>query len=325
MAGWTTNRQAKRPPQRRRASLDAPLAGTVECSSTEALTLDAMLAARCDLTDDPPSASSPYTAPPEQLTRLVEAEIIPRLMLLHRASPRACPAAPLFEPHLTHVMALSQLAVHGEAQATVDYVRGLVQQGATHEQVLLDLLAASARYLGRLWEEDRCSFSEVTIGLWRLQRVLHDYAHLDLPTGRLPPPDAGRCLLAAVPGSQHTFGLSIVGEFFSRGGWEVDCHPQATWPAIQAHLAREHVDVFGLSVSSEVGLDEVLSAILDTRKTAANPRLFVMVGGPMAALMPDLAKRCGADAMASDAPTAVALADASLLARSQRSRRRPGA
>ena len=48
------------------------------------------------------------------------------------------------------------------------------------------------------------------------------------------------------------------------------------------------------------------------RKAAANPQLFVMVGGPMAAQMPDLARLCGADAVACDARAAVDAANASL-------------
>jgi methanogenic corrinoid protein MtbC1 len=51
------------------------------------------------------------------------------------------------------------------------------------------------------------------------------------------------------------------------------------------------------------------SAILDLRRVSRNPKLFVMVGGPAMALVPDLAERCGADAMAGDATSAVATAN----------------
>ncbi|WAC73214.1 cobalamin B12-binding domain-containing protein [Roseateles sp. SL47] len=311
MAGWTTNRQAKRPPQRRRAELDATPSGAAR-SPTEVLTLDALLAARLESNGETPLPHRARAGPHEQLTRLVEAEIIPRLMLLHRPPPLAeLPPCPMFVPTQAHVLTLSTLAVHDDGEAALLYVRSLVDLGATHEQVLLDLLAASARHMGRLWEEDLCSFSEVTIGLWRLQRVLHEFAQLEPP--RLTGAAAGRrCLLAAVPGTQHTFGLSIVAEFFSRAGWDVDCEPRIGWKDLRVRLAQEPFEVFGLSISSGEQIAEVVSGILDIRRTAANPRLFVMVGGPMAALMPDLAERCGADAMASDARSAVALADASL-------------
>ena len=74
----------------------------------------------------------------------------------------------------------------------------------------------------------------------------------------------------------------------------------------------EWFDVFGLSIATSDSVAQVASAILDIRKAAANPQLFVMVGGPMASQLPDLARLCGADAMAGDAPAAVATANASL-------------
>lgn len=314
MAGWTSNRQARRPLQRRRAGLDPEPQG-VACGCVDALTINTLLAAR-----DPPQILRPQPEPAsssgsldeaaeDQLTRLVEAEIIPRLMLMHRVDPpSAVRPAPAFLPTQAHVLRLSELAVQGDAEAAPAYVRSLVAQGATQAQVFVDLLAASARHMGQQWEEDRYSFSEVTIGLWRLQRVLHEYAQRDLPMLGVHGPSR-RCLLAAEPGTQHSFGLSIVAEFFSRGGWSVDCEPGAGWSDLRRQLARDRFDLFGLSISSSEHLPEIASAILDMRRASANARLFVMVGGPMAALMPDLAQRCGADAVASDAQAAVSLAD----------------
>ncbi len=322
MAGWTSNRQARRPLQRRRAELDTQPQGASR-GCVDALTINTLLAAR-----EPPQVMRPKSgsksgsdfgpdsapgplddAAEDQLTRLVEAEIIPRLMLMHRVeTPSAVRPAPAFIPTDAHVLRLSELAVQGDAEAAPAYVRGLVAQGATPAQLFVDLLAASARHMGQAWEEDRYSFSEVTIGLWRLQRVLHEHARRDLPLLGAHGPSR-RCLLAAEPGSQHTFGLSMVAEFFSRGGWSVDCEPGASWSDLRRQLARDPFDLFGLSISSSEHIPQIASAILDMRRASANARLFVMVGGPMAALMPDLAQRCGADAVASDAQTAVSLAD----------------
>lgn len=313
MAGWTTNRQAKRPLQRRRADLEAAPDRAVR-GAVDALTINALLAARDEPQEPPPSRGTPHLddAAEDQLTRLVEAEIIPRLMLLHRVPALgAVKSPPRFVATHAHVLRLSELAVQGDAEAAPSYVRGLVAQGATQEQVFLDLLSASARHMGQLWEEDRYSFSEVTIGLWRLQRVLHDHAQRDVPMFRGP--GAGRrCLLAAEPGTQHTFGLSIVAEFFSRGGWQVQCEPMGNWHQFKRQLAGEHFDLFGLSISASDSFQEIASAILDIRRVSANAKLFVMVGGPMAAQWPDLAQRCGADAMATDAQAAVDLANACL-------------
>lgn len=210
MAGWTSNRQARRPLQRRRSDLDLAPQGSAG-GGVDALTINTLLAPREPLAPArPPAQRSPSSlddAAEDQLTRLVEAEIIPRLMLLHRVeTPGAARPAPAFLPTDAHVLRLSELAVYGDADAAPAYVHSLVAQGATPEQVFLDLLAASARYMGQRWEEDRYSFSEVTIGLWRLQRVLHDHAQR-APAGRAwtgpPLPAGGRAGFAAHLRAEH--------------------------------------------------------------------------------------------------------------------------
>ncbi|TXI19818.1 MAG: cobalamin B12-binding domain-containing protein [Roseateles sp.] len=308
MAGWTTNRQAEQPLRVQPADSAAPSADPV-ASAPAALTLEGLLALPADAAPGR-RMPDPCAGAQDPLARLVELEIIPRLMLLHRA-----PASGLRVGALAitpaHVDALTERAVHDDADSASRYVRGLLDAGATQEQIFLDLLTPCARHMGVLWEQDVWSFSEVTIGLWRLQRVLHE---LSARPDRLAPraPQERRILLAAEPGTQHTFGVAMVAEFFCRAGWLVDCEPQARWTELRARLGRQWFDVFGLSISSSEGIPQIASVILDMRKASANPGLFVMVGGPMAAQMPDLARLCGADAAAGDANLAVALAQDSL-------------
>lgn len=315
MSGWMFNRPAKPPPKPGSTAPEpSPSAGSGPASSP-AVVRDAWRG----VMPAPPLPPGLDDSRPHrwvnsrhaQLSRVVELDIIPRLMLMHRSVPLLPSTAPALALTADHVQTLAELAVQGESESAASYVRELLTAGATQEQVFLDLLAPCARWMGERWEEDVYSFSQVTIGLWRLQRVLHEQA------ARPGPPafggmDAPRALLAAVPGSQHTFGVSMLGEFFGRAGWDVDCEAKVSWSDLKARLARDGFDVLGLSVSSSEGLTEVASAILDMRKASANPSRFVMVGGPMAASLPDLARLCGADAMAPDAPTAVALAQAML-------------
>lgn len=318
MAGWTMNRLAEQQPETRLAPAEAPGTG-VSALPLEALTLGSLLnhaatrEARGSLEDDDrrPVHRSVHSHQ-SQLSRIVELEIIPRLMLLHRTQPLLA-ASSLPPPMLTdeHIRTLSDLAIDGDAEGSCAYVRSLVADGATAEQIFLDLLAPCARWMGQLWEEDRYSFSQVTVGLWRLQRVLHEHAASPGQCMRLNAENR-RALLAAVPGAQHTFGVSMLAEFFGRAGWEVDCEPQSSWADLQNQVSNGWFDLFGLSVSTSDSIASAASAILDLRQRSANPQLFVMVGGPMAVQMPDLAQLCGADAMASDARDALNLANASL-------------
>ncbi len=245
-----------------------------------------------------------------QLTRIVELEIIPRLMLMHSPQPllQRSGSTPAFALSHDHVQTLGRLAAEGDAESASRYVSALLDAGATAEQVFLDLLAPCARWLGECWSDDVYDFSQVTIGLWRLQRVLYEHGHR-LQQEPASPGGAHRALMAAVPGAQHTFGVVMVAEFFSRAGWEVDCSLQASWHELQDKLAGQRFDMLGLSVATVESIPGVASAILAMRKASANPAIFVMVGGPVAAQLPDLARLCGADAMACEACSAVDLAN----------------
>ncbi len=325
MAEWTTQRLAKR-----RQTLP-PLANGLHDAATgvesyrpDPPTLAERLAGQqaplpgtgrpAGAADERPRPGAPHlvssnTSQDMQLSRIVELEIIPRLMLMHSAQPlQDRPPLPALVLTDEHVHTLARLAAEGDADSASSYVRALLDAGASQEQVFLDLLAPCARWLGELWDDDRYDFSQVTIGLWRLQRVLHEQGSRFNPVAR-PDADGHRALLAAVPGAQHTFGVVMAAEFFSRAGWDVECEPKASWRDLQSRLTGNWFDMFGLSIATGDSIAHVASAILDMRESSANPQLFVMVGGPMAAQLPDLAALCGADAMACEATHAVETAN----------------
>lgn len=242
-----------------------------------------------------------------QLSRLVELEIIPRLMMMYSAlqhgeGERAAGLA--VTQH--HVQTLALLSVDGSADSALGYVRALMEAGAELDDVLLELLAPAANLLGTRWLDDGLDFSQVTVGLWRLQQVLHD-----LGTDRPTCPCGGdrHILLSGMPGAQHSFGVAIVADFFARDGWSVTYEPQASWQSLQDAVADRWYDVIGLSLAQSQDLRVVPSAIEHLRRCSANRSAFVMVGGPLAAEMPELASLCGADAMALEAKSALSLAN----------------
>jgi MerR family transcriptional regulator, light-induced transcriptional regulator len=321
VAGWTLPRLARRPAINLPATgepLDVPPESRV-ASASESLT-DRMVRVASDLfrsrsTSDgsarvtgPPRLVSVASGRDHQLSRVVELEIIPRLLMMHGSLPAQTredlPAMLLTQEH---VDTLAILAAEGDAWSASSYVQGLLDAGATLEQLFLDLLAPSAKLLGTLWESDHYDFSQVTVGLWRLQQILHDKgAHA--PAAPCDDATCFRSLMAAVPGVQHTFGVAMASEFFVRDGWDVRYEPWPSWDEIRGVLSQEWFDMFGLSVSTNEGITQAAVAIQDVRQASANPGLYVMVGGPMAAVFPDLATLCGADDMCADAGTAVAMA-----------------
>ena len=243
------------------------------------------------------------------LTRTVQLDVIPRLVAARGAvGTMAAVSAPLAVAP-AHVAELVQLVLARGEPAAIAYVEAMRERGAGAEAIYLDLLAPAARRLGVMWEEDTCDFTEVTVGLWRLQSAMRELSpsFLDQRSQRT---DVHRILLVPLPGESHTFGLSMVYEFFRRAGWNAWSGPVRDSAELIAMVRRERVDVVGFSLSCDERLESVYSEMRAVRRASLNPGIAVMVGGPPFAGNPLLAAQLGADGTATDGRQAVAQAQA---------------
>lgn len=250
----------------------------------------------------------------DALRRTIEADLIPRLALSHRTG--------LFPPSVAALAGRILEAddveefvrvVRGLSEAGLDgYIEALLDQGATPEAIYLDLMAPAARRLGELWEEDTCTFMEVSLALGRMQRVLRALEGRFLATGPGEAIDARRILLSALPGEQHTLGLILVAEFFLRDGWAVDVGIPFGESDPVSRLSESWYHVAGFSAASDDRLDRLQKEIRRARKLSRNRDLVVLVGGPPFVDRPDLARRVGADGTAGDARQAPTVAAAGL-------------
>ncbi len=237
------------------------------------------------------------------LAWLVEAEILPRLMLAHREPSRAPPPEPVAHPDIL----VRRLVGPGpfDLGAVVD---GLLGSGFPLERLLIDLLAPAARKLGRLWEEDACDFLAVTEGLGRLQAVSRCLCsameQAARPTGR-------SVLLMPCPGETHGFGLSILASFFRESGWEVTTLRGPGEDPVEA-LRSSWYDVVGVSLSCDVCAPALKALVPQLRRSSRNPSVFVMVGGPYFARSGISASEVGADVYAADAWSAPDMAEVML-------------
>jgi len=184
-----------------------------------------------------------------------------------------------------------------DVQVAVDAKR---RAGLSVEALYLDLFAPAARLLGEMWSDDECDFSTVTVALGRLQRLLRELSPA-FGTEVEYPANGRRALFAQACDEQHSFGLSMVAEFFRREGWDVfgafGCGVED--PAERAR--KEWADVVGLSIGSERRMDWLRQCIAAVRASSCNPAVVVMVGGPIFRLHPDWVSDVGADGTAQDA------------------------
>lgn len=244
-----------------------------------------------------------------RLLDVVEAEIIPRLMHAHRDPREDAQGSAFIHPAEVEVFSRALL------DRSPEYARRLlmthVERGIELETIYLQLFAGAAHLLGEWWENDTCNFSQVTLCLSRIQGMLHDLSpsfHAASASAQLNRAGERRILMTTLPGQQHTLGLSMLSEFFRKDGWVVLSIPSPEPGLTQATLSTHWFDLLALSASHDAEVDDLSKTIKAARKTSQNPRLAIIVGGPLFLRRPELAQPLGADGVSTDALDALALA-----------------
>jgi len=250
--------------------------------------------------------------PAEVLHKLIESEIIPRLMLANRDAGEqmsTCVESSRSRPFsVKDIDRFAHKTISADPEILADEIDARLEAGARHEDILLKLIAPAARRLGQLWTDDEVDFTEVTIGLMKLHRVLQRM-HENAASGRRAGSKAPRILLAPALGEQHLLGVLIVGEFFSRSGWNVRCEPHKAADHLISCIAEAHFDIVGLSASTHSAAKALAREIRDLRAASVNRDIVVMVGGAPFNKDIRLARRIGADATAIDGLRAVVAAE----------------
>ena len=254
------------------------------------------------------------------LINTLEKEVLPRLLQAHAHSEAGPDKRPTITdndvPH-TVVQQLVQMALTNDTADMLAYVQAIHAQGVALETVYLHVLTPVARTLGEMWERDECTFTDVTVGLWRIKQVMHELS----PTFQSVAQEQshGReVMLVPTPGSAHNLGLFMVSEFFRRSGWRVSGE-LLSQPSDMLHaVQKDWIDLVGLSVGISDHLAPLADLIKALRGASRNPALQVMVGGPLMLAHPEYVSLLGADFMAVDAPTAVNQAEARVPMRNPR-------
>lgn len=243
----------------------------------------------------------------QTLLHTLNARIIPRLLRSHRAEPVDLPhhiPAPLDE---TVVERFVRDCLDGDPERHERSFANLRAEGHDLPELYLQLITPAARRLGRFWETDDCTFPEVTLAIYRLQRLLHGHAgeFCANPVEREP---QHRILLAPTPGSHHTLGFYMLSQFFRRDGWSVCAAIEAEPAALVSAARADWYDVVALSVSCSNDIGALRTLVHDIRHASLNPRLGIMVGGPLGTdrRVRDLV---GAEAYSGDAREALRTAD----------------
>jgi methanogenic corrinoid protein MtbC1 len=165
--------------------------------------------------------------------------------------------------------------------------------------VLTEILAPTAREIGRLWENDDCDLFEVQRATGALKRWIIEIApSFDSRASAKAP----SILLHVAPGETHLLGVDMAAALFRAAGWRV---VRGDLRGFQTDLAKAWRDVVGFSLSCDRHIEALAQAIVEAREASRNPKLLVLVGGPIFIIRPELAEKIGADLCASTAEITV--------------------
>lgn len=237
------------------------------------------------------------------VAQAVTQAVIPRLVALP-CVPEDVPAGMRPGVGEASVRRLTSLCLATDPQGVAVFIADLHRSGIAPAVLFEDLMAPVARALGVMWDEDECSFADVTIGVLRLQNAQRTLSEASGVAGTMGP-GAPRALLLPIPGEQHSFGLSIVADSFVRAGWDAKVNPVATASAAIGLVRTRWLDLIGLSLASDEKVEQTRAMVTALRDNSVNPDLIVMVGGPAFIADPTLCERIGADATAADGHQAV--------------------
>lgn len=189
--------------------------------------------------------------------------------------------------------------------AALEFIERCRREGDSLEAIYLGYLGEAARALGRLWDDDRISFVDVTLGTSRIYAIMRAIG----PRFRSPTPMSQRsAVFASVPGETHTLGISMAADLFRQDGWEIILKTGRTHDALVDEIEDLAPKLVGLSSGGVHSIDALARLVVGLR--LANPGGCILVSGNALAEAGDIIENMDIDALAEDIATArIALAD----------------
>ena len=175
---------------------------------------------------------------------------------------------------------ITQLLLSTEDGAFELAITVLKTHGASINYIVLDLIPSIARRLGKQWEDDTLSFAEVSIGVNRLERVIHKLDYLFQVT-QLEKRGNQSILITVFPESQHSLGTLILSNYFIHSGWRVYRPDNTSLKSISQEIESHSHDAIAISVSCDEQLELLPNTISALRGKSRNPNIKVLIGGPL--------------------------------------------
>jgi hypothetical protein len=231
------------------------------------------------------------------LNKTIESEIIPRLLMGHNLGPNydlSGDETSEIEVKQVEIVDFCQTLIDGPVEDCFSYIQSMQKSGHSLMSLYINLIPPSTRRLQELWENDENSFTEVTIALGRAQNLIHQLSPIFVNQSNFSD-FQGNALLVNVPGSQHTLGILMLGEFFKLAGWNTTVEIDISGDELKDRIRLQACDLVAISVSCEAEWDTMESLLKEIKRFSKNKEVLTMVGGPLFDYKPELVSACSAD------------------------------
>lgn len=214
--------------------------------------------------------------------------------------PRSVPADHL--PDAEEIEQLCRALTSKDEVAGDRIILAARRDGVPMDVIHLSYVAAAARRLGTLWDQDKLTFVQVTLASSRLYRIIRglrrtimSVAHSDL--------DSPAVLFASVPDENHTLGIEIASNLFERAGWDTDVAVGADHDQIVARIEAKPLTAIVLVAETDRHVPQLLALAVAIR--IAQPSAHLALAGHVLDHVDDIAKLVGVDSVIDDLETAV--------------------
>lgn len=212
--------------------------------------------------------------------------------------------------HDEWVAHLSAALISGSDAPHHAVIAQLMSRGVTRTRLLSDYVPAAARHIGELWLRDKASFVDVTVGASRLQQMFRHGADSHSADG-----GPGRCRGGSIPLGQtvlmvvprfedHALGAFVVAEDLRRHGLWVHMGIHLDGMALADMMREGHFSMVCLTLATANSIEKAAQMVNLVRATTKRMPP-VVIGGRAVGLVPDAARRVGADHAAGSAREAI--------------------
>jgi methanogenic corrinoid protein MtbC1 len=186
-------------------------------------------------------------------------------------------------PSNTDIQILCDALLHTDPSVSRSMVQKLQANNVTLEILYGRYLAPASERLGAMWDHNRISFAQVTLGVSRIFELVHKLR------SALPPPKITKedlVLFATVPGENHSLGVEMAAELFRQNGWDVEVMAGSTHGEIVDRIENSRFLVLGLSSGGRRTAEAL--ALLIHAVRAVDPQIYIILSGALVRDEPDI-------------------------------------